>query len=132
MWVVIRDTRYLPDAQRKVVDDVTCNNAYFCHHESLLIAMLADDRKHVRKLAYRRILKSRDASQMRSSGIRVFKIPKVNLDAADYIDLIDWTVLKITESLLLTKISSEDIKSIVNNGRNDYFYFLDCHATHRQ
>lgn len=127
VWAVIQD---LPDAQRKVVDEVICNNAYFCHHENLLIAMLADDRKHVRELAYRRIWKSRDASQMRSSGIRVFKVPKVNLDAADYIDLIDWTVLKVTEPPLFTKISSEDIKSIINDGLSEQFLFptLPCHT----
>ena len=44
MWAFIRDTRYLTGGMRKVVDKAISNNAFFCHPENLLIAMLADDR----------------------------------------------------------------------------------------
>ena len=44
VWALIRDSRFLPVDQKQVVDKVICTNAYFCHPENLLLAMLADER----------------------------------------------------------------------------------------
>lgn len=60
---------------------------------------------------------------MRLCDINVFKVPKVNLDTADYINLIDRTILNITEPSLWTKISSENIKLIVNDDFSDQYLF---------
>ncbi|KAK4880727.1 hypothetical protein RN001_008873 [Aquatica leii] len=63
-------------------------NAFFAHPENLLLSMLSDEQKHVRELAARRILKARKSSE--SLQHRVFEVPKINLNASSYIDLIGW------------------------------------------
>jgi len=128
---MIRDTRFLLDDQREIVDKVISTNAYFCHHENLLLAMLADSRRHVCELASRRILKSREGKLQSSSEMRVFKVQKVNFNATDYIDLIDWSRLDITdcEPPVTSGYSAEDLRVIVEEGLKEKFLFsrLPCH-----
>lgn len=47
--------------------------------------MLCDERKHVRELGLRRVLITRTESR---GGVRKFKVPQINFDAKDYIDMI--------------------------------------------
>jgi hypothetical protein len=54
-------------------------------NENLLLAMLP--RKHIQKLAARRILK---AHNVKTKNGRLFKLPHINLNASSHIDLIDW------------------------------------------
>ena len=49
--------------------------------------MTSDERQNIRELGLRRILKAR---LEKSSTLRQFKIPKLNFDAGEYFDLIDW------------------------------------------
>lgn len=57
------------------------------HPEHVLIAMLFDERKHIRVLAYMRIQKARGTEK---KEVRIFRAPQINFDAKDYIDMIDW------------------------------------------
>ncbi|GBM07429.1 hypothetical protein AVEN_26497-1 [Araneus ventricosus] len=50
--------------------------------------MLHDSGKYIRELAVRRILGPRHKKTKNSDGLRFFKLPKLNSEAADYIDLI--------------------------------------------
>lgn len=50
--------RYLPSKLKKIVEDVVQRNSYFGHPENILLTMLGDDRKPVRKLAVSRIMKA--------------------------------------------------------------------------
>ncbi|GBL88202.1 hypothetical protein AVEN_117788-1 [Araneus ventricosus] len=58
--------------------------------------MLANDRNHIRKLALRRILKTRKVKRsaatttIATDNIRIFKLPAFDLCAMDYVDLIKW------------------------------------------
>ncbi|GBP37966.1 hypothetical protein EVAR_84953_1 [Eumeta japonica] len=45
-----------------IVDTVIQRNGYFAHSENLLLAMITDERKHIRELAARRILKARSSA----------------------------------------------------------------------
>lgn len=49
--------RYLPAKLKAIVEDVVQRNSYFAHPENILLTMLGDDRKPIRKLAVSRILK---------------------------------------------------------------------------
>ncbi|GBN56158.1 hypothetical protein AVEN_253353-1 [Araneus ventricosus] len=53
--------------------------------------------KNIHELAVSRILAARDKKTKNSGGLRFFKLPKLNFEAADYIDLIDWSNCVITE-----------------------------------
>lgn len=74
IWLTVRLSRLLLPEVRSVIDPVIQRNAYFCHPENLLLAMLADEREHVRQLALRRILK---AKQQPKTGISKFVIRRL-------------------------------------------------------
>ena len=49
LWQTIRLSRYLPSDVINVVNTVIQRNAYFGHPENLLLAMITDDRNHIRE-----------------------------------------------------------------------------------
>lgn len=81
-------SRYLPDDTKLIIDPVIQRNSYFAHPECLLLAMLADSREHIRKLAYLRIKKSR--LQQQKGCVRKYQIPKIIFTAQEYYEIIDW------------------------------------------
>ena len=80
LWSTINYSRYLSDDLKRIIDPVIQKNGYFGHSENILIAMLADERKNIRKLGFCRILKARSQEV---TGIRNFKIPSFNFEASD-------------------------------------------------
>ena len=56
--------------------------------------MINDERQNIRELGLRRILKAR----LEKSTLREFKIPKLNFDAGQYFELIDWKDTEATEA----------------------------------
>ena len=120
-------SRYLPEELKVVIDPVIQRNAYFGHPENILLAMLTDERKHIRELGLRRILKARTIVKLpkrttkkrkstKTTAIREFAIPKLNFEATDYVDLINWQECNITEPPLTKHISDEDLKLLVGSG----------------
>lgn len=85
---VIQTTRNLPENIKKLIDPVIQKNGFFRHPE------IVDDRKQIRELGYRKILKAR--SQQQEGGVRIFKLPSINFEAKDYTELVDWTQCKMT------------------------------------
>ncbi|GBN83871.1 hypothetical protein AVEN_224270-1 [Araneus ventricosus] len=69
-------------------------------------------RKHIRELAVRRILGARDEKTKNSGGLRFLKLPKLNFEATDYIDLIDWSNCVVTEPPLTMHIKDKDLKEM--------------------
>jgi len=100
LWQTIVKSRYLSDELKAIIDPVINRNGYFGHPENILLCMIADERKYVRELGMRRILRARSEAY----GLRKFRIPALNFDATDYIDLIDWQETELTEPPLLTDI----------------------------
>ncbi|GBM67532.1 hypothetical protein AVEN_139311-1 [Araneus ventricosus] len=111
-WKMISLARQLPDNVKQIIYKVFSNNAYFAHPEHLLLTMLHDSRKHIRELAVRRILAARDKKTKNSGGLRFFKLPKLNFEAADYIDLIDWSNCVVTKPPLTMHIKDKDLKEM--------------------
>ena len=74
--------------------------------------MITDDRKAVRELGIRLNLRARSEKY----GISQFRAPKLNFDAKDYIDLIDWQETEVTEPPLLADISEDEIEKLVASG----------------
>ncbi|GBL86792.1 hypothetical protein AVEN_96030-1 [Araneus ventricosus] len=74
--------------------------------------MLHDSRKHIRESAVRRILGARDKKTKNSGSLRFFKLPKLNFEAADYIDLIGWSNYVVIEPPLTMHIKDKDLKEI--------------------
>ncbi|GBM43932.1 hypothetical protein AVEN_125122-1 [Araneus ventricosus] len=111
-WKMISLAKQIPDKVKQIIYKVFSNKAYFAYPEHLLLSMLHDSRKHIRELAVRRILGARDKKTKNSGGLRFFKLPKRNFEAADYIDLIDWPNCVVTEAPLTMHIKDKDLKEM--------------------
>ena len=59
LFKIIQQSRYLSKELRDIVDPVLQRNGYFSHPENLMLAMITDERQHIRELGLRRILKAR-------------------------------------------------------------------------
>nr|CAH7728928.1 unnamed protein product [Callosobruchus chinensis] len=126
VFETIKLTRYLDDNFRKIIDPVIQRNAYFAHPENILLSMISDDRKHVRELGLRRILKSRSAAH--SEIIRQFTVPKLNFNATDYTELINWMEVDVTPPPVLANITNEDLKLFIENNDTLEFPRFPCHT----
>ena len=75
----------------------------------------------------RRILKARAEKQ---TVLREFVVPKLNLDANEYFELINWQDTKITEPPLTADVPEADIRSFVKSGGQSTIEFerFPCHT----
>ena len=109
-YELIQKNRYSKAEIRKQVDAVIQKNAYFTHEENLLLTMLVDYRVSIRQLALCKILAAwKHESQ--NCSIRLFKVPKVNFQAEQYIDLIDSQKAIRMKPPLTKNISQQDLYS---------------------
>ncbi|KAK5648112.1 hypothetical protein RI129_003004 [Pyrocoelia pectoralis] len=94
----------------------------------MLICMLSDSRPHIRELAIRRILnaKKRENSEI----IRPFIIPRLNFEADDYTNLIDWQNNDITPPPLLQYFELDELRSIIKETPNKVIEITSypCHT----
>lgn len=119
LWKTIEICTYLTENNRKIVFSYffflfSCSLAEthsrwwifsLIQYLNILIAILADDREFLNKLAIRRTLSARTREQTALCGevwkvcntVRRFEIPAVNLGASEYIDMIFWHDLEVTE-----------------------------------
>ncbi|CAH1101610.1 unnamed protein product [Psylliodes chrysocephalus] len=112
LFFLIRTSRYLPAPVKDVIDPVIQRNAFFAHPENILFSMLTDDRKPMRELALRRILKCR-VNGLQNRNIRQFKVPKLNFDAQDYTELINCQSVSVTEPQLTRKVSDDVLQEMI-------------------
>jgi hypothetical protein len=126
LWSTINYSRYLSNDLKRVIDPVIQRNGYYGHPENLLIAMLADEKKIIRELAFRRILKARS---QKIAGIRKFKIPFFNFEASDYTEIIFWQESQVTEPPLTANLSAETLRSMAECGfeTGDNITLFPCH-----
>ena len=100
---MIKKSRYLSDEFKNIVDPVFQKNTYFYHPENILLPMLVGKRTHIREYGLRRIFKCRESNDYQMS-IRPFKVPIPNLNAGDYVDMINWQNVNVTEPPLTREI----------------------------
>lgn len=126
---VVKTTRYLPDNIKKIIDPVIQRNAFFCHPENMMLAMIMDKSPSIRELGYRRILKSRNEPSA-EGYVRDFIMPSINFSANDYTELIDWSVCKLTPPPLLSRMPTEHIASLLKDKALPEFNYLKfpCHT----
>jgi len=114
LWMLANKSRYLPDYLKSIVDPVIQRNAFFAHPENVLLSMITDERKSIRELGIRRIMKAR-SSKKPQRGIRIFHPPSLNFHAADYTELIDWQSCEVTEPPLTKDINDDDLEQLIHN-----------------
>ena len=97
---------------QKIVVPVMQRNAYFAHHEIILLTMITDERPTIRELAWRRIKKSRENKS--SQKVREFKIPELKFDCNDYQDIISWQSINVTEPPATMAISDSELDNYIS------------------
>lgn len=125
---IIQKCKTLSPDTFAAIKPVIENNAYFAHHENLLLGMMTDDRQEVRELAVRRILDARKAPKDKSNEVRFFKKPSINFDCEEYQDLIYWDKTKITPPPLLADIADDDLENYFKNLQIKKSERLPCHT----
>ena len=117
--------KFLEDDVFEVVKPVIQRNAFFAHPENILIAMINDERPHIRELAWRRVLKARSQS---SEVVRQFKLPEINFDAEDYVAMINWQSVTVTEPPLTRDIPETELRKNIENKARLEFKKFPCHT----
>lgn len=92
--------------------------------------MIVDKRDHVRELGLRRIIKARNiATKIKS--IRSFKPPRINFQASEYTEMIDWNTAALSPPPLLRRVSDDDLWTKIKSGESaDEWNFgkFPCHT----
>lgn len=119
----------LPLRIRDTVIPVIERNSYGAHHEALLYAMVTGTNDTYKELGWRRILKSREDKKP-TGRIRTFRVPKLNTNASNYINLIDWNAITtLTEPPLTASIPSDEINTMIHTKNFSFdFQKLPCHT----
>ncbi|GBN79807.1 hypothetical protein AVEN_243362-1 [Araneus ventricosus] len=112
---VIDASRYLPDEQKPIVFAVIERNSFFAHPENLLMFRVFGERRHVRELRLRRVLKARQ-SILSFKNIRNLITRALNFEASDDTKINDWSTTKLSSPPLLQKITKEVFNSFIKSG----------------
>lgn len=124
LFKYIQWTRELPSDMQEIVNRSVQINGYFAHHENILLSMITDDNKAVRKEGYDIIFKSRSQP---SAQIRQYNIPIINFNCNTLKDMIDWNKLPdpteppciqfYSQQHLMDLYESDDIVEIPGNSQ---------------
>ncbi|GBM23391.1 hypothetical protein AVEN_138638-1 [Araneus ventricosus] len=114
LWHFIISSRYWPKNYCDIIEPVISRNVYFAAPENTLLAMLTDERCHIRTFAARRIIKAREIGPD-GNCVRRFVIPAVNFRAMDYVDLIDWQACNVTPPTVLRHISCHELLKMMQD-----------------
>ncbi|GBN88007.1 hypothetical protein AVEN_218479-1 [Araneus ventricosus] len=114
VFQAIQTSLYLSDELLQVVDPVIQRNAFFEHTENILLTMLVNEREHIRELGYRKILKARQIVPKKKT-VRNFVPPKINFQASDFIEIINWNYCMVYPPPMLRDVIEDDIKSLTNS-----------------
>ena len=119
----------LPSQIREIVILVIQRNAFGAYRESILAAMVSSTNLNHNELAWRRILRSREQS-VSDGRIRQLRVPKLNINANSYIDLIDWTDTTISEPSFTHSVTTNKIKEMIDSKAFSEFKIpeLPCHT----
>ncbi|KAJ9579013.1 hypothetical protein L9F63_024881 [Diploptera punctata] len=108
VYQALQYARYLPKPLLDVVDPVIKRNGCFTHSEHSLLAMTQDYKKHIRELGRRRILKARQIDARRKT-VRTFTPPKINFNAQENSEIINWMDCELPSPPLFTEIRDDEI-----------------------
>ena len=115
-------------------------NAYFLHHENILLAMICEDSATIRRLAWKRIaMKARNQARGRRGNVRFFAIPDLKLDAPSYFQVVDWPVWSsdedepdnVADPPILIDLTDEEDESFAENKAPKNISSHLYHATHK-
>ena len=83
--------------------------SWHAHSENLLVAMISGDHPALQSFAVSKLLNIRKGSNCGDASVRVFIPPKLNFNADSLCSLIVWNDTTLTESILTSHFSVDDI-----------------------
>lgn len=128
VYQLIEYSRCLSSDVKRIIDPVIQRNSFFAHPENLLLAMLYDNRPHIKELGLRRIIATRKNSK---PGLRIFKVPKLNFEARYYTDMIVWSESQVTSPPVLKDITDSELENLVSS-KSDTLIQLPEYPCHTQ
>lgn len=82
----------------------------------MLLSMLADDSSEVRQMIVNKILNARSSPQSQeNTEPRIFRVPSVNFNTTNYVEIINWPSDLFIELPVLRGIADETIQSCVDD-----------------
>ena len=90
-------------------------NAYWAHHENVLLALLAESDTCNRELAIKGITTIRQSSQSSKQDLRLFRVPKVDQNNQNLKDLLPPMERSLKEPSLIKEISTEELSKFTKN-----------------
>nr|CAH7760714.1 unnamed protein product [Callosobruchus chinensis] len=106
VFEVIKATRFLPENLLQIINPVIERNTVFAHPENLLLSMIVDERAHTE--SDRRIMKARNLAS-RILLIRRLPSQKLDFQANEYPEMIDWTKNTRSAQSLLRNMSNQEM-----------------------
>ena len=91
------------------------STAWFAHPENILLSLLASKEETERRFAIRVILDKVRKGEKGDSSVRTFKVPIINWKAFKLKDLINWDQTAITEPVVTTHMSSEELLACLDS-----------------
>lgn len=124
LFEVVRSCQYLKGAQKNVVQKSIQNNAYYCHPENIILAMLFDKDEFVRKKAVDLIEKTSTIGDK----IRKFIVPQVNFNATSYLSLINFNELVLTVPPVVANFTRETLEELHRSDVGKNIWKIPCHS----
>ena len=124
---MIEYSKDLKASSRKTVDRVLQDNSFWAHPENILIGMVKDPSKVVRRRASLLIKAARE-NYNEIEHPRQFKPPMLNFNGKFYYDMIDFDKVQVTEPPLTMELSLEEILGVIEKPLILPHY--PCHTQH--
>ena len=87
----------LPEAaDRETAQEVLQRNSYWAHPENIVVSMMGDEDKEVRRKAVSWVKRAREEFDLENHP-RQFFPPPVNFGATNYTEMVDWDSMPCTE-----------------------------------
>ena len=106
-----------------IVKPVISRNAYFAHSENILLSMLCHTDSEMRNRAVDKIIKIREGEK--PNIVRCFRVPKLNFDAVNIEQLINWDE-EIFEPPILNNFNESQLQLLRSEKLNLCLY--PCHT----
>lgn len=125
---LVTRSKFLPPNMRKIIKETLQRNAFFASPENILMAMTNDESDTIREIAWFRIMQARTMQAPRN-----FKLPKVNFEADNYTELIDWSDITAPPILQDVEVTEETIRPLLlkrlkDHSFGEWIYKLPCHS----
>ena len=128
---LLRLLRSQPTEVVSIVKPYVQTGAWFSHPEALLLTLLASENKKDRRFAVKKVLELRGEEEFGDMEPRSRRTPKINFEANECKDVINWEKEEIHEPVFSCSLSTAEIKNIIGTPLQVVGYPLHTQSTER-